>query len=141
MNPMKKNIDQFKDQKAFNTPKGYFEDFASRMQHEIEESHAQIKWIESLKAFISLRLAIPSLAVVMLCVIGFQLQDQYLFEGEYLINDKEIQTYLIQEAETEDVMDWAVDEDFISTPVVLEEDIMDFLIEEDIDIETLQTYL
>ena len=77
----------------------------------------------------------------MLCVIGFQLQDQYLFEGEYLINDIEIQAYLIQEAETDDVMDWAVDEDFISTPVVLEEDIMDFLIEEDIDIETLQTYL
>ena len=138
---MKENIEQFKNQEPFHTPKGYFEDFAARMQKEIEVSPAPTSWMERLNSFISLRLAIPSLAVIMLCVIGLQLQDQYLFEGEYMINDTEIQAYLLQETETEDVMDWAVDEDFISSPVVLEEDIMDFLIEEEIDLETLQTYL
>lgn len=138
---MKNDIEQFKYQEPFRTPEGYFDDFTERVQKEIEVNSTPTSWIDRLNSFIPLRLAIPSLAVIMLCVIGMQLQDQYLFEGEYMINDTEIQAYLLQETETEDVMDWAVDEDFISSPVVLEEDIMDFLIEEEIDLETLQTYL
>lgn len=138
---MKNKLDHFKQQKAFQAPEGYFEDFAQRMQNEVSPVAEQNTWLSRLEAVISMRLLIPGMTVIILCIVGLQLQDQLVFNEEYTFNDTDIQSYIVEEAETDDLFEWALEENFISAPVVLEEDILDYLLEDEIELDLLETYL
>lgn len=134
----KKNIEQFKEQKAFKVPENYFENFALNMQHQIVEQKEELGLWQRLFSANTLKLFVPSLIIMILCFsIYFIIPKQ---NTQAFINLKDIENYILEES------DYAIIDDYedilasnleIEPPVLLEEDIIDYLIDEDIDIELI----
>ena len=138
-----KHIAQFKDQKAFDVPDNYFDEFAHKMQSEIGDSAVQSRWYHKLTDLIHPRLSIPVSLALVLAYIAFT--SNFDQETDQLISDQDIQAYLMSEFEDDNqIYELALEEGFVESESVLidDDDLIEYLIEEDeIDIQLINDFI